>query len=573
MSLTLSVPMAQELVDEAIKIGNLSNPKQIEKIFAGEQTHLLFKSQEGASFYENLLLNGWTDTELIECINEILMSFASIYADVFSVLYTREPPIKNLGRLSGGAGADNIIPYNDALLVPEFRGLSFEQLHDHPRFRRCSPKAKVLLLMCALSAEQASSSSDRFVKVAGGAAGVAFGGTGVFMALGGIGAILAPSLIPGAAVVTGLVLVSGICGISSCKARSNALDVGKARQERLRGAKVNLNRVYNNNGTRKNGKDGDVNDFLIAFMEASVEENMAELEAMHSKNAALALGALKTGVAIAAPITAAQAALRGAEFRGKLRGIAVLATAFVSPAAALAAAPAAALGTYADYANAQHGVQTAQMTGLQAAATHVLGLGAEGAFKQLTNIPTEQRRQAVMARQALARLAMLDAQPAAAAPAALAQPAAAPPPAAAANAAPAVAANAAPASLGQRTVAAAQAVRQGAAAVGQRVRNVAEGALEPPAPKGGASPSMAMTPFINNRIVSTFDNMKIPANICSFLLMLTAADIHPEILMRIAIILAGPVGADSRGGSPKVGRASLRRRRVKKSTRRRAAKK
>ena len=559
MSLTLSVPMAQELVDEAIKIGNLSNPKQIEKIFAGEQTHLLFKSQEGASFYENLLLNGWTDTELTECINEILMSFASIYADVFSVLYTRESPIKNLGRLSGGAGADNIIPYNNALSVPEFRGLSFEQLHDHPRFRRCSPKAKVLLLMCALAAEQTAASSDSLVAVAGGAAGVAFGGTGVFMALGGIGAILAPSLIPGAAVVTGLVLVSGICGISSCKARSNALDVGASRQNRLRAAKLKLDIDYKNNGTRKNGKDVGVDKFLVAFMEASVEENMAELEAMHSKNAALALGALKTGVAIAAPITAAQAAVRGAEFRGKLRGIAVLATAFVSPAAALAAAPGAALGAYADYANAQHGVQTAQMTGLQAAATHVLGLGAEGAFKPLTNIPTEQRRQAVMARQTLARLARLDAE-AAAAPAALAQPAAV--------------ANAAPASLRQRAVAAAQALRQGAAAVGQRVADAAEGALEPPpAPKGGAAPSMAMTPFINNRIVSTFDNMRIPANICSFLLMLTAADIHPEILMRIAIILAGPVGADSRGGSPKVGRASLRRRRVKKSTRRRVAKK
>jgi len=84
---------------------------------------------------------------------------------------------------------------------------------------------------------------------------------------------------------------------------------------------------------------------------------------------------------------------------------------------------------------------------------------------------------------------------------------------------------------------------------------------------------MAMVPFINNRIVSTFDNMKIPANICSFLLMLTAADVHPEILMRVAIILAGPVGADSKGGSPKVGHASLRRRRVKKNTRRRVAKK
>jgi hypothetical protein len=84
---------------------------------------------------------------------------------------------------------------------------------------------------------------------------------------------------------------------------------------------------------------------------------------------------------------------------------------------------------------------------------------------------------------------------------------------------------------------------------------------------------MAMVPFINNRIVSTFDNMRIPANICSFLLMLTAADVHPEILMRVAIILAGPVGADSKGGSPKVGRASLRRRRVKKNTRRRVAKK
>jgi len=321
---------------------------------------------------------------------------------------------------------------------------------------------------------------------------------------------------------------------------------------------------YKNNGTRKNGKDVGVDKFLVAFMEASVEENMAELEAMHSKNAALALGALKTGVAIAAPITAAQAALRGAEFRGKLRGIAVLATALVSPAAALAAAPGAALGAYADYANAQHGVRTAQLTGLQAAATHALGLGAEGVFKPLANIPSEQRQRAVMARQTLGRLARLDAEAAAAAPAAAA-------PAALANA-PAVAANAAPASLRQRAVAAAQALRQGAATVGQRVADAAEGALEPP-PKGGASPSMAMVPFINNRIVSTFDNMRIPANICSFLLMLTAADVHPEILMRVAIILAGPVGADSKGGSPKVGRASLRRRRVKKNTRRRVAKK
>jgi len=410
--------MAQELVDEAIKIGNLSNPKQIEKIFAGEQTHLLFKSQGGASFYENLLLNGWTDTELTECINEILMSFASIYADVFRVFYTRESPIKNLGRLSGGAGADNIISYNNALSVPEFRGLSFEQLHDHPRFRRCSPKAKVLLLMCALAAEQTAASSDTLVAVAGGAAGVAFGGTGVFMALGGIGLILAPSLIPGAAVVTGLALVSGICGISSCKARSNALDVGASRQNRLRAAKLKLDMDYNNNGTRKNGKDVRVDKFLVAFMEASVEENMAELEAMHSKNAALALGALKTGVAIAAPLTAAQAALRGAEFRGKLRGIAVLATALVSPAAALAAAPGAALGAYADYANAQQGVQTAQLTGLQAAATHLLGQGAEGAFKPLANIPTEKRQQALMARQALGRLARYEAEVAAAPPAA-----------------------------------------------------------------------------------------------------------------------------------------------------------